>query len=487
MNRFRWNTGIRKSVVAGMGFLFLAGVTPFWAQAPADNPEPVAPPSAQQTQAPMSPQQLDDLVAPIALYPDPLLGQALAASTYPLEIVEAQQWLQSHQNLRGTDLTSAARQQNWDPSVQALVAFPDAMKLLSQNMQWTTALGNAFLSQQADVMAAVQRMRSRAEADGRLQSSPQENVNTETQNGQQAITIQPADPNVIYVPQYDPNYIWGPPAYGYYPPLYYPAYGFGWCPGVDLGFWFGPWGGWGFGGWGLGFGWGWGFNWFGGGLFVNGGFFNHFGYRGFGGYGHGFYGGGGGLWAHDAGHRMGVGYPNAALNNRFGAASMAGRMAAGRAAVASGRATPGGGWSRFGSPGTAGARNSVEGGGRGNYQSSRGFGSPSMGGRGGYSAPANRGYSAPAGRGYSAPAGRGYSAPAGRSYSAPAGRSYAAPQQNFRSQGSYSAPRYSAPSSSFGGGRSYSAPSSSFGGGRSFSGGGGGFHGGGGGHGGGRR
>ena len=116
----------------------------------------------------LSPDQLDNLVAPIALYPDPLLGQVLAASTYPLEIVEAQQWLQQNSNLQGAQLMDAAKQQNWDPSVQALVAFPDALSLLSNDIRWTTDLGNAFLAQQADVMSAVQRMRARAQANGKL-------------------------------------------------------------------------------------------------------------------------------------------------------------------------------------------------------------------------------------------------------------------------------------------------------------------------------
>src|SRR5579862_4784422 len=138
----------------------------------------------QQQQPLMSPQQLDDLVAPIALYPDPLLSQVLVASTYPLEVVEAQQWAQSNRGMNNRQMVDAARSQNWDASVQALVAFPDAMALLTRNVGWTTSLGNAFLAQQADVMAAVQRMRQRAEANGRLRSTPQEQVTTEYQDGQ---------------------------------------------------------------------------------------------------------------------------------------------------------------------------------------------------------------------------------------------------------------------------------------------------------------
>ena len=168
-----------------------------------------------------SAQQLNNLVAPIALYPDPLLGQMLVASTYPLEVVEANQWLQRNRNLGGRELMDAAKQQPWDPSVQALVAVPDALAMLNQDIRWTTDLGNAFLAQQADVMNAVQQMRARAQANGNLTSTPQQTVTTEAQGGQQAIVIQPANPQVIYVPSYDPFYVWGPPVYGYYPPLYY--------------------------------------------------------------------------------------------------------------------------------------------------------------------------------------------------------------------------------------------------------------------------
>jgi hypothetical protein len=396
----------------------------------------------------LPPRQLDNLVAPIALYPDPLLGQVLAASTYPLELVQAQQWLRANGNLHGQQLMDAARQQDWDASVQALVAMPDVLNRLTGDIRWTTDLGNAFLAQQSDVMAAVQRMRVRAEANGKLQSGPQETVTTEDQGGQSAVVIQPADPQVIYVPAYDPYYIWGPPVWGYYPPIWYPAYGFGWGPGINIGLWFGGWSGWGFG---LGgFGWGWGLNWFGHGLFVNAGFFNHYGYH----YGYGFAGGGfgGGVglragmtaWAHDPSHRLGVGYPNSQLNSRYGAASQASRTAqTARSAAASG------GWQRFSQAGNA---NSFRGGaaqaGVRGSQASPGW--QRFQGRQTYQGPAQRSQS---------PAQR-YQVPAQR-YQAPAQRSY-----------------QSAPSYSGGGSRSYSGGG---GGARSFGGGGGGFHGGGGG------
>jgi len=197
---------------------------------------------ASPSQAPaqlLSPDQLDTLVAPVALYPDALLSQVLVAATYPLEIVEAGQWMQQNRNLQGAQLVDAARQQNWDASVQAIVAFPDVVTMLNQDVQWTTALGNAFLAQQPDVLAAVQRMRARAQANGRLSSTAQQTVTTEMQGGQAAIDIAPADPQVMYVPEYDPAYVWGSPAWGYYPPLYYGGYGFGFYPGINIGLCFG--------------------------------------------------------------------------------------------------------------------------------------------------------------------------------------------------------------------------------------------------------
>ncbi len=126
---------------------------------------PVGQPGPQPAGAQaLTPNQLDDLVAPIALYPDPLLGQVLAASTYPLELVEAQQWMQQNRNLSGAQQMDASRQQNWDPSVQALVALPDALTMLNRDIRWTTDLGNAYLAQQNDVMAADSaRMRQRAQ------------------------------------------------------------------------------------------------------------------------------------------------------------------------------------------------------------------------------------------------------------------------------------------------------------------------------------
>src|SRR5262249_26325812 len=140
--------------------------------------------AAGQTANVLSPQQLDSLVAPVALYPDPILSQVLVASTYPLEIVEAGRWLAQNQNLKGQQLANAAKQQNWDASVQALVLLPDVLNRLNQDLTWTASLGNAFLAQQDGVMDAIQRMRQRASAAGALQSTPQQTVSTQTENDQ---------------------------------------------------------------------------------------------------------------------------------------------------------------------------------------------------------------------------------------------------------------------------------------------------------------
>jgi hypothetical protein len=310
----------------------------------------LAPPEPAPAQL-LSPEQLGTLVAPIALYPDALLSQVLVAATYPQEIAEAGQWLQQNSNLQGTQLVDAARQQNWDPSIQALVVFPDVINRLNADMRWTTDLGNAFLSQQADVMSAVQGMRAQAMEAGKLRSNPQETVTTEMQGDQSAIEIRPANPEMVYVPSYNPEYIWGPPGYGYYPAWDYPdyGYGFGFGRGIYIGSYFG----------GLGWGgWGWGPNWFHHSIYQNSFFFNRYGYGG-----RGFRGGG--TWAHDPGHRLGVPYSNRALMNRYGGASTArGASRAGRVggqSYAAGQrnsasranAAQAGGWNRFGQAGSA--------------------------------------------------------------------------------------------------------------------------------------
>src|SRR5205823_3419079 len=203
-------------------------------------------------QAPKIPNdQLDSLVAPIALYPDPLLAQTLAASTYPLEIIQLEQWMNKNKNLKGKGVADAVEKQNWDPSVQAMAVFPDVVKQLAENVSWSSDLGNAFLAQEADVMDAVQRMRAKAQGAGNLKSSQQQKVESKTVESKNVIVIEQADPQVVYVPSYNPTVVYGAPAYPY-PSMYYPpGYGllaFG--TGVAIG------AAWGNGGWGWGCGWG---------------------------------------------------------------------------------------------------------------------------------------------------------------------------------------------------------------------------------------
>ncbi len=209
-----------------------------------------APPYAQQT-----PEQLQRLVAPIALYPDSLVAQILAASTFPDEVVEADRWVQAHPDLKGDALGKAVDQQPWDPSVKALAAFPSVLGNMDKNLSWTSSLGDAYYNQQQDVMDAIQVMRRKAKDAGALKNEQHEVVKEDGPT----IEIEPADPDVVYVPAYDPWLIYGYPIVawpGWYP---YPGIWFG-GPYFSFGLGFGI-------GWFGGFGWGWGnwgFNWHGG-------------------------------------------------------------------------------------------------------------------------------------------------------------------------------------------------------------------------------
>jgi len=192
----------------------------------------------------MSEDQLEQLVAPIALYPDALVAQVLAASTYPSQIVEADRWLQANPGLQGQALADAADQQPWDPSIKALVQFPSVLANMDQNLSWTQSLGDAYYNQPQDVMNAIQVMREKARAAGNLNNTSQEVVET---NGPE-IVIAPANPEIVYVPVYDPWLVYGP-SVPVWPGFVFgsvwvgrPYFGFGF--GVNIGFW-------------RGFGWGW--------------------------------------------------------------------------------------------------------------------------------------------------------------------------------------------------------------------------------------
>ncbi len=171
-----------------------------------------------------SPEQLDQMLAPVALYPDELVSQVLTASTYPLEVVEAYRWIQdpANANLHGDDLDDAVDQMPWAPSVKALTEFPAVLKIMNDNLQWTEQLGDAFLADQGAVMDSVQRLRHQAAAAGTLASTPQYTVSYDDSD----IDIEPATPDVVYVPYYNPQYAYGSWAYSDYPPYYFEGYNY---------------------------------------------------------------------------------------------------------------------------------------------------------------------------------------------------------------------------------------------------------------------
>ncbi|HYZ20758.1 MAG TPA: DUF3300 domain-containing protein [Rhodopila sp.] len=197
-----------------------------WAAPTSYSPPAVVSPAAPQ----QNPAQLQQLVAPIALYPDPLVAQILAAATYPAQIVEADRWLQQHTQLAGQELADQVDTQPWDPSVKALTAFPSVLANMDRNLSWTSALGDAYVNQPQAVMNAVQDMRRRAQQAGNLKHTPQENVTTQGDT----IQIQPTSPDVVYVPEYDPWLVYGPPLTAW--PGWYPSPGlYVATPGVVFG------------------------------------------------------------------------------------------------------------------------------------------------------------------------------------------------------------------------------------------------------------
>ncbi len=215
-----------------------------------------APPPAQQTPpyAEKTPEELRQLAAPIALYPDSLVAQILAASTFPEQVVEADRWVQAHPDLKGDALGRAVDQMPWDPSVKALCAFPAVLGNMDKNLSWTSALGDAYYNQQQDLMNAIQFMRKKAEQAGNLKSTPQEAVSTDPYGN---VDIEPANPEIVYVPAYDPWLVYGYPLVAWPGWYEYPGIWFG-GPYLSFGIGFGI-------GWFVGFGWGWGhwgFDWY---------------------------------------------------------------------------------------------------------------------------------------------------------------------------------------------------------------------------------
>ena len=179
-------------------------------------------PATTPTQPPLKPAELDQLLAPIALHPDPLLSEILIASTYPLEVVQADRWAMSNKTLKGDALTAALAKQSWDDSVKSLVQVPSVLTMMSEQLDWTQKLGDAVLAQQTDVMDAIQRLRTRARANGKLESNKQQTVMVKTENQKQYLEIEPASPTEIYVPYYEPAVVYGDWPYPDYAPYYFP-------------------------------------------------------------------------------------------------------------------------------------------------------------------------------------------------------------------------------------------------------------------------
>jgi hypothetical protein len=288
----------RTQVLAVVCAFLLVAPTPYSLA----EPLPMNQAATTQDQPLLSSGQLESLVAPIALYADPILGQVLVASTYPLEIVHAAQWLDQNASLSGKALADAAAKQPWEASVQALIMLPDLLKRLSTDIRWTSDLGDAFLAQQEGVMQAIQSMRRKAQEKGVLQSNSQQTVSTTMDNGQSYIMIEPAQTQVVYVPQYDPAAIWGPSSYPY-PAIAYPpaghllSFGAGFALAAI----------WGGGGWGS---WGWGCGWGRNNVVINNNFitrnnFNRVNVAN------------GSNWVHNPAHRGSAAYTNRVVANRF--------------------------------------------------------------------------------------------------------------------------------------------------------------------------
>jgi hypothetical protein len=269
--------------------------------------------ASAQTQTPAEAKlpegQIEQLVAPIALYPDPLLTQVLMASTYPLEVVEAARWSHDNSTVSGQALQDAMQAQSWDPSVKALTAVPQTLQMMNAKLDWTQQLGDAFLAQQQDVLAAVQKLRAQAQAAGNLQSTPQQVVTTEApaagaaaSSGPQPIVIEPVDPDVYYVPVYNSAVAYGAWSYPDYPPFNWSPPGFvasnvvSFAAGVAVGS--AIWGG---------------CNWWNHNVIINVNRFNAFNHTNI----------ANNNWIHNPAHRDGVPYRDASVAQRFGGANNA--------------------------------------------------------------------------------------------------------------------------------------------------------------------
>jgi hypothetical protein len=248
--------------------------------------------------ATFSQEDLDRMLAPIALYPDPLIAQILMASTYPLEVVLAARWSKDNPSVTGTALEEAMQKQTWDPAVKALTAVPQVLKQMNENLSWMQKLGDAFLADQSRVLDTVQSLRVKAQDAGTLKSTPEQTVRTETQESKTVIVIEPAQQGTMYVPTYDPYYAYGPwwypyPPYYMYPYGYYYGTGLAFATGIFVGA--AIWGG---------IGWG------GNNVYIDHHSFNNFNRSNIG-------GGDRSRWGHNVDHRRGVNYGDNKVAQRY--------------------------------------------------------------------------------------------------------------------------------------------------------------------------
>jgi Protein of unknown function (DUF3300) len=288
------------SWIRTLPLLLIFILLPATAQAQGSTPQP-----AQSDQQLLKPEELDALLAPIALYPDALLAQILMASTYPLEVIEAERWVTANKNLKDDALKAAVDKQSWDDSVKSLVGTPSVLDMMSDKLDWTQKLGDAVLAQQPDVMDAIQRLRQKAQANDKLTSNQQQTVSTEQQDGKQVIVITPAQPNTVYVPYYNPAVVYGQWPSPAYPPYYWPPPAYIGAGILATGLAFGA--GYALGRWAGGGYWGGGMNWGGNNINVNRNVNINNINRG-----------GGNNWAHNPAHRQGVRYNNANVAQKFG-------------------------------------------------------------------------------------------------------------------------------------------------------------------------
>jgi hypothetical protein len=255
-----------------------------------DVPQPAPAEDVQR----LKPAELEALVAPIALYPDNLLSLVLMASTYPLEVVEAQRWFEANKKLSDAQRKTMVEKQDWDQSVKSLIATPSVLEMMSSQLQWTRKLGDAVLAQETDVMDAVQRLRSRARKNDKLVTTKQQRVTVQRTGPREVFAIEPVDPDVIYVPYYEPAVVFGDWIYPDYPPHFFPYPGYVAEAVIATGIWFGI--GYGLGYWGGGYVWGGSCNW------NNNNIYYRTGHR----------------WEHRPEHRRGVRYGTDRVQQRFG-------------------------------------------------------------------------------------------------------------------------------------------------------------------------